>query len=163
MPKPLLKIEGLEFKAISEEDMAFLLYLYSTTRWQEVLQAPWDDEQRHAFLKQQFDAQHFHYQKHYLDAEYLVIIKDNQNIGRIYIDSGEASIGIIDIALIPEFKYKGIGTQILKEIIKDAQMSGRKIDIHVESFNPAYQWYENLGFKQVEDRGVYQYMEWHPA
>jgi RimJ/RimL family protein N-acetyltransferase len=162
MPKTLLHVEGLKFKAISEEDMAFLLHLYSTTRWQEVLQAPWDDKQRHAFLKQQFDAQHTHYQNHYSKAEYLVIIKDDLNIGRIYIDRGETSIGIIDIAFLPEFKYKGIGTLILQEIIKQAQITTKKIVIHVESFNPAYQWYEKLGFKQIEDKCVYQYMEWHP-
>jgi N-acetylglutamate synthase-like GNAT family acetyltransferase len=162
MPKSSLNVDGIQFKAISEEDMAFLLHLYSTTRWEEVLQTPWDDAQRHAFLKQQFQAQHTHYQSHYSKAEYLVIIKEKQNIGRLYLDRDKVSICIIDIAFTPEYKYKGLGTQILQKIIIEAQYTNKKIVIHVENFNPAYQWYEKLGFKNVEDKGVYQYMEWYP-
>ena len=162
MPKSSIKVKGVQFKAISEEDMAFLLHLYSTTRWDEVLQAPWDDAQRHTFLKQQFQAQHSHYQSHYSKADYLLIIKDEKAIGRLYIDRDKTSICLIDITLIPECKYKGIGSQVLKELISEAQSSQKKIVIHVENYNPAYQWYLKLGFKQVEDKGVYQYMEWYP-
>jgi hypothetical protein len=32
--------------------------------------------------------------------------------------------------------------------------------IHVEKFNPALRWYERLGFRQIEDKGVYLFMEW---
>lgn len=53
--------------------------------------------------------------------------------------------------------------KILNEIVNQSQLTKKKILIHVENFNPAYQWYLNLGFKQIEDKGVYQYMEWHPV
>ncbi len=162
MPKIGLNVEGLNFKAISENDMAFLLTLYSSTRWQEVQQAPWSDQQRLDFLKQQFEAQHTHYQSHYQNADYLVIKQSQENIGRIYIDRDETSICLIDIALLPEFKYKGMGTKILKVIIQEANNTQKKIVIHVENYNPAYQWYLKHGFKQVEDKGVYQYMEYSP-
>jgi N-acetylglutamate synthase-like GNAT family acetyltransferase len=150
------------FKAISPDDMAFLLKLYTSTRWEEVLQAPWDDEQRCDFLKQQFEAQHSHYQSHYPKAEYLLIQMGEKNIGRLYLDRDATSICLIDIALLPEFKHKGIGTIILKGIIQEAQDTQKKIVIHVENYNPAYQWYLKLGFKQIEDKGVYQYMEYLP-
>jgi hypothetical protein len=32
--------------------------------------------------------------------------------------------------------------------------------IHVERFNPALRLYERLGFRQVEDKGVYLFLEW---
>jgi len=162
MPEKRLSVSGLEFKAISDEDMAFLLRLYTSTRWEEVQQAPWSDVQRHSFLEQQFNAQHSYYQKHYSKADYLLIQKNKKAIGRIYLDKDAESVCIIDIAFIPEFKYQGFGTMVLKEIIKEAQLTQKKIVIHVENFNPAYQWYLKLGFQQVEDKGVYQYMEWHP-
>ena len=43
--------EGITFKAISikkfsKSDMAFLSKLYTSTRWEEVLQAPWSEQQR---------------------------------------------------------------------------------------------------------------------
>ncbi len=154
---------GVTFKAISDKDMAFLSELYCSTRWQEVLQAPWDDQQRIDFLKQQFAAQHLHYQSHYPNAEKLIIIKDQQNIGRIYIDRDDHSICLIDVALLTPQRGNGLGTQLLKKLLHEAQSEGKKVVIHVEKFNPAYQWYLKHGFQQVEDKGVYQYMEWYPT
>jgi len=64
--------------------------------------------------------------------------------------------------LLPEHKGQGIGTQLLKELLTEAQRDNKKVTIHVENFNPAYHWYIKHGFQQKEDRGVYQYMEWYP-
>jgi N-acetylglutamate synthase-like GNAT family acetyltransferase len=161
--QPKLIPSGITFKAISNDDMAFLSELYRSTRWQEVLQAPWDDEQRIDFLAQQFKAQHTHYQSHYPNAEKLLIIKDQQNIGRVYVDRDEVSICLIDVALMTDQRGQGLGTKLLKELLLEAQLSHKKVVIHVENFNPAYHWYQQHGFKQVEDKGVYQYMEWYPS
>ena len=38
--------------------------------------------------------------------------------------------------------------------------AGKPLRIHVERFNPALQLYERLGFKQIEDKGVYLFLEW---
>lgn len=142
--------------------MAFLSELYRSTRWQEVLQAPWNDEQRIEFLDQQFTAQHEHYNSHYPKAEKLLILKETKPIGRIYIDRDESSICLIDVALLTQHRGSGLGTKLLKELLIEAQATKKKIVIHVENFNPAYQWYLKHGFQQVEDKGVYQYMEWYP-
>jgi GNAT superfamily N-acetyltransferase len=160
--EPRLIPSGIDFKAMSDDDMAFLSELYRTTRWEEVQQAPWDDVQRTAFLEQQFKAQHTHYLSHYPHAEKLLIMKNDEPIGRIYIDRDEVSICLIDVALLPAYKHRGIGTALLKELLTEAQQQQKKVVIHVENFNPAYAWYVKHGFQQVEDKGVYQYMEWYP-
>ena len=153
---------GVTFKAISSNDMAFLQEVYCTTRWQEVMQAPWNDQQRRDFLAQQFNAQHTHYQSHYPHSEFLIISQYKTQIGRLYLDRDETSICLIDIAFLPEYKHQGLGTQLLKELLKEAQQTSKKVVIHVEKFNPAYNWYLKHGFKQIEDKGVHQYMEWYP-
>ncbi len=155
---------GVSFKAISftNEEMAFLCKLYTSTRWEEVLQAPWTDDQRQEFLTKQFEAQHKHYLSHYPHSDFLIIEKNKEKIGRLYIDRDENSICLIDIALLPENKNKGLGTVLLNDLINEAQKSNKKIVLHVEKFNPAYDWYIKNGFKQIEDKGVHQYMEWYP-
>lgn len=160
--EPRLINSDITFKAMSDDDMAFLSDLYRTTRWEEVQQAPWDDDERTAFLHQQFIAQHKHYKTHYPNAEKLLIIKNGERIGRIYVDRDAVSICLIDVALLPAYKHRGIGTQLLKELLTEAQEQQKKVVIHVENFNPAYAWYVKHGFKQIEDKGVYQYMEWYP-
>ncbi len=156
------KALGITFKDMSNKDMAFVCELYRTTRWDEVMQAPWDEKQKRIFLQQQFEAQHKHYQSHYPHSEFLIIQQDKRAIGRIYLDRDDASICLIDIALLPEYRNQGLGTKLLKGLLSEAQHTQKKVVIHVEKFNPAYQWYLNHGFVQVEDKGVHQYMEWHP-
>ncbi len=169
MPKTWLKLKkyqyipsSISFQAISDNDMAFLSELYRSTRWEEVMQAPWSEQQRIDFLDQQFNAQHTHYLSHYPHAEKLLIIQDNQRIGRIYLDRDDTSICLIDVAFLTPNRGKGLGTKLLKELLSEAQTTNKKVVIHVENFNPAYQWYIKHGFQQIEDKGVYQYMEWYP-
>lgn len=170
MPEPRLAFQSqtqysghnIHFKAITDKDMSFLSELYRSTRWQEVLHAPWDDAQRIEFLQQQFSAQHRHYKSHYPHAEKLLILKNQTRIGRIYIDRDKHSICLIDVSLLPEERGQGLGTVLLKALLEEARSYRKKVVIHVENFNPAYTWYLKHGFQQVEDRGVYQYMEWYP-
>ncbi len=69
-------------------------------------------------------------------------------------------ICIVDIALLPEFCNRGIGTTILRTLQAEASAAGKPLRIHVERFNPALRLYERLGFRLVEDRGVYLFLEW---
>ena len=61
----------------------------------------------------------------------------------------------MDIALLPEHRGAGIGAQLLRELQEEARSAGKSLTIHVERFNPALRLYERLGFRQVEDKGVY--------
>jgi len=38
---------------------------------------------------------------------------------------------------------------------------GKALGIHVEKFNPAMKLYERLGFKPVEDQGIYLLMQFN--
>ncbi len=152
----------LSFRRIDEDDADFLQRLYASTRWQELSVTPWSDEEKMQFLKQQFTAQHRHYQTHFPDAALLLIEHNTRPVGRIYIDRDATSICLIDIALLPEHRGMGIGGQLLKELLTEAAMHNKKVVLHVENSNPAHGWYLQHGFKDVENRGVYQYLEWHP-
>ena len=62
----------------------------------------------------QFDAQHAHYQEHYAGAAFDVILVDGQPAGRLYVAREADEIRIVDIALLPEFCNRGIGTTLLR-------------------------------------------------
>ena len=113
-----------------------------------------------AFLTQQFTAQHQHYQTHYPDANFDVIMLDEQPIGRLYVARWENEIRLIDIALLPEYRHAGIGSHLLQEVMTEAAEVSKPLRMHVEKFNPALQLYKRLGFSTIDDRGVYWFMEW---
>ena len=69
----------------------------------------------------------------------------------------------MDIAILPEFRGAGAGTRLLKALQEEAAAGGKSLSIHVEGFNPAMRLYERLGFRAVEDRDPYVFMEWRPS
>jgi ribosomal protein S18 acetylase RimI-like enzyme len=124
---------------------------------------PWDDAQKDAFLRSQFDAQDAWYREHYAAASFDVILIDGEPAGRLYVLRRDAEIRVVDIALLPEHRGIGIGTTLLRDLLTEADAAGKSVTIHVERFNPALRLYERLGFSIAEDRGVYLFLERLPA
>lgn len=151
---------GLTFRPIAEADLPFLARLYASTRTEELAVAPWSVEQKAAFLNMQFQAQHAHYQQHYPKADWLVTMHAGQDIGRLYIDRWPSEHCIIDIAFLPEYRGKGLGAALLRDLLDEAAGAGKAVAIHVEKFNPAMRLYRRLGFTTEEDKGVYDLMRW---
>jgi ribosomal protein S18 acetylase RimI-like enzyme len=147
-------------RPIRPDDHAFLLSVYASTREQELAVLPWDAAQKAAFVRMQFDAQHAQYQENYAGASFDIILVDGHQAGRLYVLRGDEEFRIIDIALLPEFCNRGIGTRLLKGLQAEAAAAGKPLRIHVERFNPALRLYERLGFQPIADRGVYLFMEW---
>ena len=58
--------EDLAFRPIEAADQALLCAIYASTRTDEMALLPhWTEEQKLAFLRQQFQAQHTYYQEMY--------------------------------------------------------------------------------------------------
>jgi len=131
-------------------------------RDEELSIVAWTDEQREAFLRQQFDAQDAYYRAHYDNARFDVIEVEGEAAGRLYVARWEDEIRIMDIALLPEYRRKGIGTQLLRDLLDEGSRTGKRVSIHVERNNSALRLYARLGFTAVADRGVYMLLEAYP-
>ncbi|MCX6982627.1 MAG: GNAT family N-acetyltransferase [Verrucomicrobia bacterium] len=145
------------------EDGPFLEAVYSSTRAAELAMVPWSAEQKAAFCRMQFTAQHTDYQRNYPAAAYGIIERGGTALGRLYVDRRESEIHILDITLLPEHRGAGLGTRLLRGLQEEARAAGKALGIHVEKFNPALRLYERLGFRAKEDLGVYLLMEWRAA
>ena len=150
-------------RPIGDQDMEFLLHLYASTREEELAHVPWTPDLKMAFLRQQFEAQHRHYQEHYTGTAFDVLLVDDRPAGRLYVARWTKTLRIVDIALMPEFRGRGIGTALMTELFAEADASGRSVSIHVEANNPARRLYERLGFRDVGEHGVYLLMEREPV
>jgi GNAT superfamily N-acetyltransferase len=141
-------------------DRPFLLQVYASTRASEMALVAWTDAQKDAFLRMQFDAQDAYYRENYKTAEFLVILEGETPAGRLYVDRWADEIRLMDVALLPEYRGKGIGTRLRLDLQEEARQRGTPLRIHVEHMNPALALYERLCFRPVEDRGVYRLLEW---
>lgn len=152
----------LSLRPSTEDDLPFLNRLYHTTRDYEMAQVDWPQEQKEAFLTMQFEAQHQHYQVYYADADFDIIELDGKAIGRLYLERRKDEFRIVDIALLPEYRGRGIGSHFMKSIMAESAAHNLPVRIHVEHDNPAMRLYHRLGFEQIDTNGVYRLMEWTP-
>ena len=150
----------ISFRPICAKDEAFLYQVYASTRLDELAPLKWPEAEVTKFLQMQFTAQHKYYQESYTEASFNLILLHDQPIGRLYTDWREDEIRIIDIALLPEYRSQGIGSALMKDLLKEAEANSKFVRIHVEKFNPALTLYKRLGFVPISDTGVYFLMEW---
>lgn len=147
-------------RPITPEDESFLASLYASTRAEELAQTNWSDEQKTMFCRMQFNAQTEDYRRNYSDASFQIIERGGVAVGRLLVLRSDEAVHVIDIALMPAHRGAGIGTKLLGELQDEAKAAGKKLSIYVERFNPARRLYDRLGFRQIEERGVYFLMEW---
>lgn len=164
MPPPLRAAArlGISYRPMTDADLPFAAELYASTRREEVATTGWPADLQETFLAQQHEAQHSHYSIHYADAEWLILERAGEAIGRLYLRSEPERLQIIDISLMPASRGQGIGGAILRDVLGQARDQAKAVSIHVEKFNPARRLYERLGFEVVEDCGVYNRMEARP-
>ncbi len=157
------RFAGVSLRPITDHDREFLRALYASTRAAELAPVPWPDEVKAAFLAEQFGFQDAHYRAHFPRADLLLVMYEGAAIGRIYVDRSESDISLIDIALLPAYQRRGIGSALLAELLDEADARPRAISLHVEPNNPAYRLYARLGFALIENRGVYDFLRRAPA
>ena len=153
---------SLTLRPAVTSDADLLRRVYASVRTEELALVPWSDAEKDAFLRHQFDAQDAHYREHYVGATFDVIEVDGEPVGRLYVARWEDEIRIMDIALLPEHRGRGVGTQILRGLLEEGALTGKRVSIHVEMNNPAVRLYERLGFVQAAMNGVYVLLEASP-
>jgi ribosomal protein S18 acetylase RimI-like enzyme len=149
---------GLALRPAADSDLATIAAIYATVREDELRQVPWTPEQKKAFTDSQSRQQESHYALHYPDAERLLIERGGATIGRIYVDTANAEVRLMEIALLTAHRNQGIGTRIVEEFLRYADTLARPSSLHVEPFNPAKRMYERMGFTVRETRGLYEFM-----
>lgn len=149
-------------RPVQDADTPFLYSVYASTREPELAPLPWSAEDKQRFIVQQFTAQDHAYRNNYPGAEFLILVVDGADAGRLYLHRRPDEIRIMDIALLPPFRSRGIGTAVLHHVIAEGRTLGLPVTIHVEVFNPALRLYERLGFRQVSATEVYAFMERRP-
>ena len=154
--QPALK--ELSLRPVEDRDTPFLRALYATTRIEELGITCWSDQEHDRFLASQFEMQHRYYSQHYGDADFLLLCRLGQPIGRLYWLEQAAAATLLDISLLPNERGHGLGTALLLMMGSRADALGLPIWLHVDPSNPAMSLYLRLGFLLVDGSGIYTRM-----
>lgn len=150
---------NIELRQVSAEHQDFLYRVYASTRQAEIAAFGWDPAQQEAFLRMQFNAQQRSYEMVYEGADHKLVFVDGQPAGRILVHRGAKACVLVDIALLAEYRNRGIGRQLLQQLLDDAGRDGIAVRLQVLKTNPAYRLYERLGFVKTGEDGIYFQME----
>jgi ribosomal protein S18 acetylase RimI-like enzyme len=151
----------LEVKDIGADDEPALFRLFTAVRSEELRMDCWDPHLRTQMLRLQFDAQRRSYRERWPDACERLIIHDGSPVGWVIVDrSGDVLRGI-DMALVPECRSLGIGSDVIRALLDEAARSARPFAIAVLRTNVrARALYVRLGFSVTGETDSHTLMEW---
>jgi GNAT superfamily N-acetyltransferase len=160
---PAITVAPRDLRPAGPGDAAVLYRIYASTRENELAAAGWDAAMKEAFLRLQFTAQDTYYRAAFPHASFDLVTRGEEVLGRLYVDRGEPAWLVIDVALLPEHRGKGIGTGLLADVLAEAGAAARPVRLHVGRSSPARRLYDRLGFRQIADQGVYLFLEREPV
>jgi ribosomal protein S18 acetylase RimI-like enzyme len=151
--------EAVELRPVGPADDELLFRIFASTRERELAVLALAGSDGEAFLRQQYAAQRASYERYPGRSDQVVLIA-GEPAGRLFLARGEREIAVVDVALLPEHRGRGVGTALLRGVIDEAAAAGKRVRIHVERSNPALRLYRRLGFEEVADRGVYLQLDY---
>lgn len=156
---------AVSLRPVTPDDEDTLLRIYASTREDELQQvAEWTVEQKEMFLRWQLQMQRRDYEARFPKADYQLILFDGEPAGRLWVARTTEQIRLLDIAILPEFQNRRIGTYLLRSLIKESEATGTPLRHMIYKLNTeARRFYERLGFRLIEDERMYLLMERHPA
>jgi ribosomal protein S18 acetylase RimI-like enzyme len=146
-------------RPVSESDEPVLFQLYASTRERELSQVPWTEAQKQAFLEMQFAAQTRSYASSYPGAGHLMICIGDRPVGRLYLARLADRFHILDITIDPRSRNAGHGSEVLKQVLEEADRAEKPVSIYVETFNPSLRLFERLGFGTAKVDGFQVLLE----
>ncbi|MBK1818030.1 GNAT family N-acetyltransferase [Luteolibacter yonseiensis] len=150
-------------RAATRDDLEFQFRLYASTRQEELAAAGFPEAMRESFLGMQFEAQTSHYSLCYPSAEWLIIGSGGEDAGRLILDRAPDHLHIMDIALLPGFRGRGIGTALLRQVLAEAAEKQLPVRLFAFTGERATGLYRRLGFESIMDDGIHTELVWRPA
>ncbi|KAA0016827.1 GNAT family N-acetyltransferase [Salinicola corii] len=154
--------KGIYFRIIHQPDNLFLMNLYASTREWEFALTVWPEDEKKDFLKRQFEAQKLHYERLFPNAVCRIIVLDNVDIGRLYLNKEDECLRIIEMSLLPTYQRRGIGTDILRSLLNEASGGKVPVRLKVEKDSPARHLYLRHHFVSTGLYGHHLSLEWQP-
>ena len=158
-----VQARSVTLRRARQDDLPLLRRVYAGARQAELASLDWNDAQRAWFVGMQFDLQARAFAQAYPTAQHEVVLCAGQPVGRLIVDRSSDAIRLVDIALLPDHRNAGIGSELLRRLLDEATDSGKPVVLHVATSNRASALYQRLGFFVSAQDDVYLEMQWRPG
>lgn len=151
----------LHRRSEGEADAAFLFALHAADPGGPLVML--NPPLRDLLLRQGFDGKRMTYRMRYPGARFEVVEADGVPVGRIVTDRGAQRLTLVDIALSPAWRGRGVGTRLIAETMDEARSAGLPLHLSVATDNAgAQRLYARLGFALVQADAMHLELAWTP-
>ena len=151
---------SITLRPASTADEDLFLQLYKSSRGDDLRGLGWDEDRISEFLEMQYDAQVKFYMSDFPDASDEVVSWESKPIGRLIVDRHTDEIRLVDIALLPDYRNRGLGSQVVRKLQAEAAAQHKPLRLQMIRFNRALGLFERLGFVRASETGTHFQMEW---
>jgi len=144
----------------STRDEDFFLQLYQSSRGEDLRGLGWDEDRISEFLEMQYEAQGNFHAGDFPNASDEVILLDSQPVGRLTVDRRVDEIRLVDLALLPDYRNRGLGSRLIQSLKEEATLQRKPLRLQLIRFNRALGLFERLGFMRTSETGTHFQMEW---
>ena len=149
-------------RTATEHDDAFLFALFKAVRSGEFAHAALEPAQLDLLIGIQYAGQKQSYGTQYPGGNSIVLL-DGEPVGRIWLFRGPAEHHLVDVALMPEFQNRGIGSILIAEAIAAARSAGVRLCCSIALTNGAsLRFHQRLGFQVVGHDEIYYDLAVYP-
>ncbi|EKT4487944.1 MULTISPECIES: GNAT family N-acetyltransferase [Shewanella] len=142
-------------------DTAFIQKVFNSCR-SYFLHLGLPEEMAQVLLLQQFQLQQAWFKNHYPNAITQILRLQEQAAGILTLNTGTEALHILDMALLPEYRGQGLGSELLNAIQSLAQLNQLAVSLMVARDNPqAKKLYLNKGFVTQDVTETHELMRWH--
>jgi ribosomal protein S18 acetylase RimI-like enzyme len=150
--------EAWTLRPAAPDDAAFLACLFRSTR-PELAMLP--DGLADMLIAQQQQLQEMGYRHAFPDARTLVIEAAGAPAGKLVLDERSTHVRLVDIAVAPSYRRRGVARAVLGHLQRQAREHGRDVVLSVARENaPALALYRSLGFEEEARDAVRASLRW---
>ena len=138
-----------DLRPASEEDRK-LLWLIQTESMRPSVEATWGWDEA---------LQRAYFESHYNEGSRQIIRVDGAEAGVLSFEIRADHVFLRNVALLPQFQGRGIGTSVIRGVLDQAAQLGLPLRLQVLKANRARRLYERLGFRVCAETTTHFQME----
>lgn len=157
-------VEQFKTRMATAEDEPLLYRIFAEVKGHEFAPLGWPPEQLESLLRMQYQARKTGYaQTNPAAVDTILCLEDGTAVGRHLVERQPDRYRTVDIAILAEYRNRGIGAWAIRQIQQAAELEGLAYRLRVEKANPALKLYERLGFLTIASDETGFEMEWRSS
>jgi ribosomal protein S18 acetylase RimI-like enzyme len=150
----------LTLRPIRANDQEFLYRLFYSVHAEKLQLVPLSAEEKTQLVELMYQGFTQHYGSLAPVSDDRLILLNNESIGRMILLQMREEIRLADLAILPEYRQRGIGSALIGQVQTESTMSKRPVRLQVARFDRALGLYRRLGFYKTDVEGPFIHLEW---